>query len=30
MAKQFLLFANKEIDTDVQTVSVNQIVQMEG
>ena len=30
MAKQFLLFANKEIDTDVQTVSVNQVVQMEG
>lgn len=30
MAKQFLLFANKEIDTDIQTVSVNQIVQMEG
>ena len=30
MAKQFLLFANKEIDTNVQTVSVNQIVQMEG
>jgi hypothetical protein len=30
MAKQFLLFANKEIDTDLQTVSVNQVVQMEG
>lgn len=30
MTKQFLLFANKEIDTEVQTVSVNQIVQMEG
>ncbi len=30
MAKQFLLFAGKEIDTDQQTVSVNQIVQMEG
>ena len=30
MAKQFLLFAGQEIDTDVQTVSVNQVVQMEG
>ncbi|MFV0538823.1 MAG: fusion protein [Dysgonomonas sp.] len=30
MAKQFLLFAGKEIDTDTQTVSVNQIVQLEG
>lgn len=28
--KQFLLFAGKEIDTDTQTVSVNQIVQLEG
>ena len=30
MTKQFLLFAGKEIDTDTQTVSVNQIVQLEG
>jgi hypothetical protein len=30
MAKQFLLFANKETDTDIQTVLVNQVVQMEG
>ncbi len=30
MAKQFLLGANKEIDTDIQTVVVNQIVRMEG
>lgn len=30
MAKIFLLGANKEIDTDIQTVAVNQIIQMEG
>lgn len=30
MAKQFLLGANKEIDTNIQTVKVNQIVRMEG
>ncbi len=30
MAKQFLLGANKEIDTNIQTVAVNQIVRMEG
>ncbi|MDR1120681.1 MAG: fusion protein [Dysgonamonadaceae bacterium] len=30
MAKQFLLGANKEIDTNIQTVEVNQIVCMEG
>lgn len=30
MAKQFLLFAGKEIDTDTQTVKVNQVVQLEG
>ena len=30
MTKQYLLFAGKEIDTDAQTVSVNQIVQLEG
>jgi hypothetical protein len=30
MAKQFLLGANKEIDTDKQTVVVNQVIQMEG
>ncbi len=30
MANQFLLGANKEIDTDIQTVAVNQIVRMEG
>ena len=30
MAKQYLLFAKKEIDTNKQSVSVNQVVQMEG
>lgn len=30
MAKLFLLGANKEIDTDIQTVAVNQIVRIEG
>jgi hypothetical protein len=30
MAKKYLLFAGKEIDMDIQSVSVNQIVQMEG
>jgi hypothetical protein len=30
MAKQFLLGANKEIDTDIQTVEVNQVIQLEG
>ncbi len=30
MAKQFLLGANREIDTDIQTVEVNQVIQLEG
>lgn len=30
MGKRFLLGANKEIDTDIQTVEVNQVIQMEG
>lgn len=30
MAKQYLLFAKKEIDTNKQAVSVNQVVQMWG
>lgn len=30
MAKKFLLGANKEIDTDIQTVEVNQVIQLEG
>jgi hypothetical protein len=30
MSKVFLLGANREIDTDIQTVAVNQIVHMEG
>lgn len=30
MGKVFLLGANKEIDTDVQVVQVNQVIQMEG
>ena len=30
MAKQYLLFAKKEIDTNKQSVSVNQVVQMWG
>lgn len=30
MAKRFLLGANKEIDTNIQTVVVNQVVQLEG
>lgn len=30
MANKFLLFANKEIDTNKQSVEVNQIIQMEG
>ncbi len=30
MAKKYLLFAGKEIDTDKQTVEVNQVIQLEG
>jgi hypothetical protein len=30
MAKQFLLGANREIDTGIQTVGVNQVIQLEG
>ena len=30
MAKKFLLGANKEIDSDIQTVEVNQVIQLEG
>jgi hypothetical protein len=30
MAKKYLLFAGKDIDTDKQTVEVNQVIQLEG